>query len=490
MTAFVILHYRAIDTTRSCVKSIRALAGDKHIVIVDNASPNGTGAVLAEEFAASPDVTVLLHGKNDGFARGNNVGTRWVYEHLDADFTVVLNNDVEIPQHDFIPQIARIYAQHPFDLLGPDIVSVFSGIHQSPKTLHGCTLESVRHKRACVARSKNPILLLLSSGEKNSPAIWRLVQIRNRKKQHIDTTRPAEGVVLHGSCVIFSQRYLARHPEPFYPNYSTFVTLTGATIRPITTTPEENYKFAIRERVEACINEHTRAILFTNPGNPTGTILTEEELKLMADIAKEHNLFIIGDEVYREFVYGGEKLMSLLQLEGYEDNVVVIDSVSKRFSACGARIGCVITRNAELYNNAMKWCQGRLCASTIDQVASAALYTVGPEYFDAVRKEYKARRDTLVEGLKKIPGVIYSEPKGAFYVMAKLPVDDAEKFQLFMLEEFDDNGDTLMFTPAESFYKTPHTGVNEIRMAYVINQDALKRSMELLAKGIEAYNNK
>lgn len=217
MTAFVILHYRAIDTTRSCVKSIRALAGDKHIVIVDNASPNGTGAALAEEFAASPDVTVLLHGKNDGFARGNNVGTRWVCEHLDADFTVVLNNDVEIPQHDFIPQIARIYAQHPFDLLGPDIVSVFSGIHQSPKTLHGCTLESVRHKRACVARSKNPILLLLSSGEKNSPAIWRLVQIRNRKKQHIDTTRPAEGVVLHGSCVIFSQRYLARHPEPFYP---------------------------------------------------------------------------------------------------------------------------------------------------------------------------------------------------------------------------------------------------------------------------------
>lgn len=278
-------------------------------------------------------------------------------------------------------------------------------------------------------------------------------------------------------------------PEPFYPNYHTSVTLAGATIHPLTTCPEENYRYAVRERVEACINEHTRAILVTNPGNPTGTILTEEELRLMADIAKEHNLFIIGDEVYREFVYGGEKLMSLLQLEGYEDNVVVIDSVSKRFSACGARIGCVITRNSDLYNNAMKWCQGRLCASTIDQVASAALYTVGPEYFDAVRTEYKARRDTLVEGLKKIPGVIYSEPKGAFYVMAKLPVDDAEKFQLFMLEEFDDNGDTLMFTPAESFYKTPHTGVNEIRMAYVINQDALKRSMELLAKGIEAYNN-
>ena len=277
-------------------------------------------------------------------------------------------------------------------------------------------------------------------------------------KQVLITTGGSEALQIALSCILDEGDEIII-PEPFYPNYSTFVTLTGATIRPITTTPEENYKFAIRERVEACINEHTRAILFTNPGNPTGTILTEEELKLMADIAKEHNLFIIGDEVYREFVYGGEKLMSLLQLKGYEDNVVVIDSVSKRFSACGARIGCVITRNSDLYNNAMKWCQGRLCASTIDQVASAALYTVGPEYFDAVRKEYKARRDTLVEGLKKIPGVIYSEPKGAFYVMAKLPVDDAEKFQLFMLEEFDDNGDTLMFTPAESFYKTPHTGV-------------------------------
>ena len=279
-------------------------------------------------------------------------------------------------------------------------------------------------------------------------------------------------------------------PEPFYPNYSTFVTLTGATIRPVTTKPEEGYKFAIRERIEACINEHTRAIMFTNPGNPTGTVLTEEELKLMADIAKEHDLFIIGDEVYREFVYGGEKLMSLLQLEGYEDNVVVIDSVSKRFSACGARIGCMITRNTELYNNAMKWCQGRLCASTIDQVASAALYTVGPEYFDAVRKEYCARKDCLVEGLKKIPGVVYSEPKGAFYVMAALPVDDAEKLQMFMLNEWDDNGETLMFTPAESFYKTPNTGKNEIRMAYVINEADITRSMELLKAGIEAYNAK
>ena len=277
-------------------------------------------------------------------------------------------------------------------------------------------------------------------------------------------------------------------PEPFYPNYYTMAYTCGATIHPIPTSPHDGYHYADRAKVEAEINEHTRAIMVTNPGNPTGAVLTPEEMRMMVDIAKEHDLFIIGDEVYREFVYGGEKLMSLLQLEGYEDNVVVIDSVSKRFSACGARIGCVITRNTELYNHAMKWCQGRLCASTIDQVASAALYSVGPEYFDAVRKEYCARKDTLVEGLKKIPGVVYSEPKGAFYVMAALPVDDAEKFQIWMLEEFDDNGDTLMFTPAESFYKTPHTGVNEIRMAYVINEKDITRCMELLKKGIEAYS--
>ena len=308
-------------------------------------------------------------------------------------------------------------------------------------------------------------------------------------KQVLITTGGSEALQIALSCILDEGDEIII-PEPFYPNYSTFVTLTGATVRPITTKPEEGYRFAVRERVEACINERTRAIMFTNPGNPTGTVLTEEELRLMADIAREHGLFIIGDEVYREFVYGGEKLMSLLQLEGYEDNVVVIDSVSKRFSACGARIGCMITRNKELYNHAMKWCQGRLCTSTIDQIASAALYSVGPEYFDAVRREYCARKDALVEGLRKIDGVVYSEPKGAFYVMAKLPVDDAEKFQIWMLEEFDDNGDTLMFTPAESFYKTPHTGVNEIRMAYVINEADITRSMELLKKGIEAYNNR
>lgn len=217
MTAFVILHYRAIDMTRVCVERIQALEGNNHIVIVDNASPNGTGRLLAEEYAMEQNVTVLLNPENSGFARGNNLGIRWVRNHLPADFVVVLNNDVEILQKDFAVRIGEIYEEHAFDVLGPDIVSVFSGIHQSPKSLHGCTLDSVRRKRANVKRSSHPILLLLSSGEKNSPFIWRLVQRRQRAKQNIDSTVPAEGVVLHGSCVIFSERYLKTHPEPFYP---------------------------------------------------------------------------------------------------------------------------------------------------------------------------------------------------------------------------------------------------------------------------------
>lgn len=306
-------------------------------------------------------------------------------------------------------------------------------------------------------------------------------------KQVLITTGGSEALQIALSCILDEGDEIII-PEPFYPNYSTFVTLTGATIRPITTTPEENYKFAIRERVEACINEHTRAILFTNPGNPTGTILTEEELRLMADIAKEHNLFIIGDEVYREFVYGGEKLMSLLQLEGYEDNVVVIDSVSKRFSACGARIGCIISKNKELMNHCMKYAQARLSVATLDQIASAALYDVGPEYFAAVRDEYKLRRDTVVEELNKIPGIVFECPKGAFYLMAALPVDDAEKFQQWLLEEFDDHGDTVMFAAGGPFYATPGKGLNEIRIAYVLKQEDLERAMDLLALGIQKYN--
>lgn len=277
-------------------------------------------------------------------------------------------------------------------------------------------------------------------------------------------------------------------PEPFYPNYHTSVTLAGATIHPIPTNPKAGYSYADRKAVEAAINEHTRAIMVTNPGNPTGAVLSDEELKLMLDIAKEHELFIICDEVYREFTYGGEPLMSALRFEGYEDNVIVIDSVSKRFSACGARVGMLISKNKELMAQAMKWCQCRLCSATVDQVGSAALYSLDPSYFDEIREEYRHRRDTMVSKLKAIPGVECETPKGAFYVMAALPVDDADKFQMWLLNEYNDNGDTVLFACGEPFYATPGKGKNEVRLAYTINAEDISRAIDILAHGLEEYN--
>ena len=279
-------------------------------------------------------------------------------------------------------------------------------------------------------------------------------------------------------------------PEPFYPNYATSVTLAGASVHPIPTSVEEGYFYADRARVEACINEHTRAIFVTNPGNPTGTILTPDQLKLMLDIAKEHDLFLICDEVYREFVYAGEPLLSALQFAGYEQNVVVIDSISKRFSACGARVGCVISHNAEFMGQAMKWCQCRLASATVDQIAAAALYHMDPGYFGVVRDEYRLRRDTMVRKLKEIPGVICDTPRGAFYVMCALPVDDADKFQMWLLNEFNDNGETVLFACGEPFYATPGRGVNEVRLAYTINAPDIARAIDILKIAIEKYNNR
>ena len=279
--------------------------------------------------------------------------------------------------------------------------------------------------------------------------------------------------------------------EPYYPNYDTFVRVTGAAIRPIPTSPEEGYRFASREKIEPLINEHTRAILMTNPGNPTGVVLRPEERRLLADIAKEHDLFLVSDEVYRELVYGGEKPSSMLEYTDAAENVIVVDSVSKRFSATGSRVGVVVSRNKELMAHAMKICQGRLCAATLDQVGAAALYrSMTPAYYEDLRAEYQRRRDAVVEGLSKIPGVKFNSPEGAFYLMVTLPVDDSEKLQYFLLEEFEDHGETVMYAPGEGFYATPGKGRNEIRIAYVTNPAELRRSVELLGLGIAAYNAK
>ncbi len=277
-------------------------------------------------------------------------------------------------------------------------------------------------------------------------------------------------------------------PQPYYPNYFTFARQTGAVVKPITTTPENGYHYAEEALLESVVTDKTRAILLSNPGNPCGTVLSKDEMRMIADFAKKHDLWIIADEVYREFVYGGEELMSFGEFEDVADRVILIDSVSKRFSACGARIGCMISKNKELMAHALKFCQARLSVATLDQIASAALYGVDADYFEKVRAEYKLRRDTVFNKLQQIPGVVCSCPGGAFYIMAKLPVDDAEKFQLWLLENFEDNGDTVMFSPGKCFYATPGMGLSEIRIAYILKQKDLERAMDLLALGIEAYN--
>ena len=276
--------------------------------------------------------------------------------------------------------------------------------------------------------------------------------------------------------------------EPFYTNYHTFATSAGGKVVPITTKAEEGYHYATREQIEPLITEKTKVICCINPGNPTGTVLTKEEMKLIGDIAKEHDLWIIADEVYREFAYDGREAVSFGQIAEVEDRVIIIDSVSKRFSARGARIGFLISKNTDFIANVMKIAQGRLCVSTVDQVGAAALFRLPKEYYEEVKAEYCARRDVVYEELMKIPGVVGQKPGGSFYLTAKLPVDNIEDFLMFLLTEFDDNGETVMFAPAEGFYATPGLGKDEMRIAYVLNQEDMRRGVELIRLGIEAYN--
>ena len=330
-----------------------------------------------------------------------------------------------------------------------------------------------------------------------SPGIPLLMEAIERYYHHISvelddsnilvTTGGSEALQIACNCILDDGDEIII-PEPFYPNYHTFITTAGGSIHPLPTCPEEGYFFADRERVEACITPHTRAIMVTCPGNPTGACLTREQMQMLLEVAVEHDLYLIADEVYREFVYESDELLSFAQLGFGEENLILIDSVSKRFSACGARIGCLISRNREFIAQGLKYCQARLSVATLDQIAAAALYSVEPEYFEKVREEYKRRRDTVVRKLHEIPGVVCECPKGAFYLMAALPVDDAEIFQQWLLEEFDDHGDTVMFAAGGPFYATPGKGRNEIRIAYVLKQADLERAMDLLALGIQKYN--
>ncbi|AEA45895.1 pyridoxal phosphate-dependent aminotransferase [Fluviicola taffensis] len=276
-------------------------------------------------------------------------------------------------------------------------------------------------------------------------------------------------------------------PEPFYANYNGFAVTAGLTVIPVTSTIESGFALPPVSEIEAKITSKTKAIVICNPGNPTGYLYSKEELEQLRDIVKKHDLFLFADEVYREFCYDGAQPFSVLNLEGIENNVIMIDSVSKRYSMCGARIGALVSKNQEVMAAALKFGQARLSPPTVDQIASEAALNTPQSYFDDVVAEYVQRRNIMVDGLNNIPGVFCPKPSGAFYCVAKFPVDNAEKFCQWLLEDFEFEGQTVMMAPANGFYSTPGAGMQEARIAYVLNQDSLKKAVICLEKALEVY---
>jgi aspartate aminotransferase len=311
--------------------------------------------------------------------------------------------------------------------------------------------------------------------------------IQIEKENIVITTGGSEAVSFAFNCI-------ADHgdeviiPEPFYTNYNGFAAMSGLKIVPVTTLPETGYHLPETKEIERRIGERTRAILVCSPNNPTGTVLTRREIEKLAEIARRYDLFLLADEVYKEFTYDDEKHFSLLELENMEDRVIVLDSISKRYSACGARIGAVISRNREVCQSILKFAQARLCPPTLEQVGAIDAYRLPLSYFEEIIKEYQKRRDILVDILTSHPDMVLIKPKGAFYIMAKLPVDNSDNFARWLLEEFEVNGETVMVAPGAGFYSTPGKGTQEVRIAYVLETPKLEAAGNILLKAIDAYN--
>jgi aspartate aminotransferase len=279
-------------------------------------------------------------------------------------------------------------------------------------------------------------------------------------------------------------------PEPAYANYMAFAISAGAKIRTIATTIEEGFSLPKVEKFEELINERTRAIMICNPNNPTGYLYTRREMSQIRDLVAKYDLYLFSDEVYREYIYTGSPYISAMHLSGIEQNVILIDSVSKRFSECGIRIGALITHNAEVRKAVMKFCQARLSPPLLGQIVAEASLSAPPEYYRDVYDEYVERRKCLIDGLNRIPGVYSPIPMGAFYTVAQLPIDNSEDFCRWCLEEFDYEGETVMMAPAAGFYTTPGAGINQVRIAYVLKKDDLERALFILRKALEEYNRK
>lgn len=279
-------------------------------------------------------------------------------------------------------------------------------------------------------------------------------------------------------------------PEPFYANYNGFATAADVTVVPVRSFIETGFALPPISEFEKLITPKTKGIMICNPGNPTGYLYTKEELLALRDLVKKHDLFLLSDEVYREFCYDGKEYVSVMHLEGIENNVILLDSISKRYSACGARIGAMISKNKEVMAAAMKFAQARLSPPSYGQIGAEAALDTPQSYFDGVKTEYIARRDFVIEEINKIDGVFCPKPSGAFYCIARLPIDNADKFCQWLLEEFSFNGQTVMMAPATGFYSTPGAGMNEVRLAYVLNKEDLKNALICLKEALKVYPGK
>lgn len=275
--------------------------------------------------------------------------------------------------------------------------------------------------------------------------------------------------------------------EPFYTNYNAFAIQNGIKLVPISTTIKDGFQLPPVEEFEKYITPKTKGILICNPGNPTGTLYSKESLKKLGEIVKKHNIYLYTDEVYREFCYTDTPHFSCMQLEGIDDNVILLDSVSKRYSMCGARIGAIVSRNKEIMKNVLKFAQARLCSPIVEQIAAEAALNTPQSYFDAVKAEYIHRRDVMIEMLNKIPGVFTPKPMGAFYTIVDLPVDNADKFAQWLLEDFQYEKQTVMVAPAAGFYATPGKGTTEVRMAYVLKEEDIKAAIKCLEVALQQY---
>lgn len=307
------------------------------------------------------------------------------------------------------------------------------------------------------------------------------------KKEDIIVTTAGSEAVTFAMLVVANEGDEIIVPEPFYTNYNGFATMASISLKAVTTFAEDGFALPPSTEIEKLINPKTRAIMLCNPGNPTGTVYSKEELFRVAEICKQHGLYLISDEVYREFIYDGMSHTSVLEVPGFEDHAIMVDSVSKRYSACGARIGCIVSRNKALMEATLKFAQARLCPPTVDQLAANACVYLPDSYFAEMVTEYQSRRDLVFDAISRIDGVVCKKPEGAFYIVAKLPIADAEDFVIWLLNDFNIDNETVMAAPAEGFYATPGLGKNELRLAYILNKEDLSKAMNIFSRGLAEY---